>query len=141
MLKASPLPKPDEVDTLNTPTTPYFFFLNAKNVIFTFLAVVSFSKHISYFCSYFKTSKYVRPHILCCLFGCKIVVSVPFCSLTLEWTGATDLVAFSRRKISFVLCFWISDHWLLFFTIYFEVFTRLRHTLSIESKDATVIFL
>ena len=74
---------PVPVYTLNTLTTPYYFFLTAENVPLTFLVVLWLSKHQPYLCSNFEISKYVQTYLVCGLlvwfwkdyFLCFLVIS------------------------------------------------------------------
>ena len=60
---------------------PHFFvslFPSAKNVTFTFHAVLWTSIHQSYIFSYFEISKYVTPFLVSCLLPSKYVISAVF---------------------------------------------------------------
>ena len=66
------------VSTVNTPRTPYCLFLTVENVPFIFGAMIWTSQHKPYHFFIFQTSKYVRPDLVCCLFGSKCVFSFDF---------------------------------------------------------------
>ena len=66
------------VYTRNTPRQPCSLFLTAENVPSIFDAMIWTSKHQPYHFSIFETSKYVRRHLVCCLFATKCVFSFDF---------------------------------------------------------------
>ena len=72
---------PVAVYTLNTWRTPYCLFLTTENVPFIFDAMIRTLKHRPYHFSIFKTSKYVRGSLVCCLFPSKYVI----CVVTLQF--------------------------------------------------------
>ena len=69
---------------LNKPSTPYCLFLTAKNIPLSFGVVLRPSKHQPYLCSNFKSSKYFRRRLLCCLFACNYLISAVFKHLNLQ---------------------------------------------------------
>ena len=66
------------VYTVNTPREPCSLFLTAENVPSIFVAMIWTSKHQPYHFFIFYTSKYVRRHLICCLFTSKCVFSFHF---------------------------------------------------------------
>ena len=66
------------VYTVNTPREPCSLFLTAENLPSIFDAMIWTSKHQPYHFSIFQTSKYVRRHLVCCLFASKCVFSFDF---------------------------------------------------------------
>ena len=64
------------VYTVNTPSTPYCWFLTAENVLSIFDAMIWTSKHQPYHFCIFQTSKYVRRDLVCSLFTSKCVFSI-----------------------------------------------------------------
>ena len=68
----------DPVYTVNTPREPCSLFLTAQNVPSIFDAMIWTLKHQPYHFSIFQTSKYVRQHLVCCLFASKCVFSFDF---------------------------------------------------------------
>ena len=62
------------VNTVNRPSTRYCWFLTAKNLGSIFHAMISTSQHKQYHFSILETSKYVRRHLVCCLFVSKCVL-------------------------------------------------------------------
>ena len=52
-----------------------------------------------------ETSRYLTRYVVSSLFACKYVSSSVFCGLSCHCITVTDLVAFSLRKASVVLCF------------------------------------
>ena len=64
---------PFSVYTVNTPRTGYCWFSTPENVPSIFDAMMSTSQHKPYHFSILQTSKYVRRHLVCCLFVSKCV--------------------------------------------------------------------
>ena len=82
------------VYSLNTPSTPCCLFLTAKNIPLGFGVVLRPSKHQPYLCSNFKSSKYVRLSLVCCLFACTYTLVLVFWGiLTCNCISRTYLVA------------------------------------------------
>ena len=75
---------PVVVYTPNTPSIPHCLFLIAGNLPLIFGVVLWPWKHQPYFCSILETSKYVRRHLVCCLFATKSVISAVLGHFSLE---------------------------------------------------------
>ena len=110
------------VYTLNTRSTGISLFLTAKNVIFSFHAVVWPAKRQLYVCSKFGTTKYVSRAFSYWFLAWKYVISDKVYNLTCTCVSTTYLVVLSPRKTSFL--FLLLAWWgvLTFFITYLEDF-------------------
>ena len=117
---------------LNTPSTTSFCVYSHWSVVCTFHVFLWPSKHQSYFCSHFKTSKYVSQLFLRFSFLCKYVISVIFRSLGRNCISGTYLVAIDPRKTLLILWFYLFD---LFYCLLWGFLTGSR-----QSKNAIALF-
>ena len=70
---------------VNTPSTPYFLFLTDENVPLTFGFVLWLWKNHAHVFSNFETSKYLRWHLVWCLYPSKYVISAVLWHFNLQF--------------------------------------------------------
>ena len=101
----------DAVYTVDTGREPCSLFLTAENVPSIFDAMIWTSKHQPYHFSIFQTSKYVRRHLVCCLFAYKCVFSFDFRYFNKQivqlYLSCRSLACkYNKHSLLFVFNFW-----------------------------------